>query len=521
MFNHEIYAATLARAVEVMRIAESVDQQKAALRSLVALAASGSATIRCYDGQLSVDDVGIPEDVQHIGTLAGRLAAHGIEEIAIGRQAEPAELLALLRGLAEPAGGPSVKDRLFSVKSRRIWVLMAEDADAPPRRRESISGLFAGPDAPPLPGAAKKKLKKEDEEALAAWNEMHDDGVMPGAVKNIDLGISMEAEVEPDLPPPPPPPPAPAPRAPMPEPELPIATGTRLGAALLAIARRPFDGNLLDRLTGFSDAALAEVGAGNVNDTIRALAFIARLEPQAPEGTARNSYRIALRRVLSGETLTKLAPLIADAELGADASQAFARSGSDGLEVLLGLLAKAENIRERKAFMNAIKAVPSGHDMLVQMLGHPQWFVARNVAELAGELKLESATAELSRLLLSHGDARVRKAAAIALAKIGTQGAHEALLRALREAEPETKTQVASLVGAAQGATFTLPLAALLDTEEDPDVLRETCLALGRIGSADAVSALERAQKGGGMFSRRARALKESAEQALKKARGR
>ena len=511
MFNHEIYAAALARAVEVLRQEDAVEQQKAALRAMVALTANASATIRLYDGVLSVDDVGIPGDVQHVGTLGGRMAAHGIAEIAIGRGAEAAELLALLRGLAEPAGGPTVKDRLFTVKSKRIWVLLAEAEDAAPTGRASVSQLFEQPDAPPSAGASKKRLKKEDAEALAAWNEMYDDGAMPGAVKNIELGITIER-------PEPEPAPAPVQRTPVeaPEPELPIAADTPLGEALMAVARQPHHGNILDRLAVFADRVMAALREGNVADSVKALALISRLEPGAPEGTARNSYRITLRRVLSGQTLVQLAPYIADPELGPDATEAFARAGSDGTEVLLHLMANAEGIRERRAFMSALKGMQTGHNQVVAMLGHPQWFVARNVAELAGELRLEAAVNELGELL-AHEDQRVRKAAAIALAKIGSQPAHELLLGAMRQRDSAMRAQIATMMGSVQGGTFTMPLIALLETEEDPEALREICLALGRIGSREAVEALERSQKGT-IFSKRARALKDAAEQGLKRA---
>ena len=510
MFNHEIYAASLARAVEVLRKEDAVEQQKSALRALASLAATTSATIRHYDGVLSIDDVGIAEDVQHIGTLAGRMAAHGIAEIAIGRQAQPAELLALLRGLAEPAGGPTVKDRLFAVKSKRIWVLLAEPEDAGPVGRQSVSQLFEEPDAPPAAGASKKRLKKEDADALAAWNDMYDEGSMPGSIKSIDLGITIER---------PEPEPLPLERTRR-APALPPRRGgdpPHLRVGLLAVARQAYSGNILDRLSVFSDRVLNALHQGAETDAIRALGMVARMEPEAPDGTVRNSYRITLRRVLSGETLERLAPYISDADLGADAADAFARAGSDGTEVLLRLLARAEGIKERRVLMGALKGMTTGQSLVVQMLDHHQWFVQRNMAELAGELRLEAAVGELARLM-EHGDQRVRKTVAIALAKIGTAAAHEPLLAALRQKDSAMRAQIAAMMGSAQGATFGMPLVALLDSEDDPEALREICLALGRIGSSEAIQALERAQKQGTVFSKRSRALKEAAEQGLKRA---
>ena len=131
---------------------------------------------------------------------------------------------------------------------------------------------------------------------------------------------------------------------------------------------------------------------------------------------------------------------------------------------------------------------------------------------------MEEAVDELGRLL-EHPDQRVRKAGAIALAKIGTSAVTEPLLHALRAGPPEARAFVATLIGSAHAGAFTIPVVAQLETEEEADVLRELCLALSRIGTPEALQALEGARKKGGMFSRKARMLKESAESALQRVR--
>jgi len=513
MFNHELYAATLARAVDVMRQQDAVEQQKASLRAMVSLAAASSATVRCYDGVLSIDDVGIPDTVPHVGTLMGRMAAHGVAEIAIGRDAGPAELLALLRGLAATVdSGPALKDRLRDVHAERIWVLVTGGAEPP--ARGSVSHLFAEPADTPRP-AYRAPTRREDEDALAAWDELHSEGGGGSAIREFDLGIVVPPP-EPELTPPP----APAVSAPEPDPvpDLPIPADTPLGRALLAVVRQPYDGDILDRLTAFSERVAIALRQDEADAALSALGVVARLEPGAPDGTPRNSYRIVLRRILDRETLVQIAAFTTDPALADPACEVLACASAEGTEVLLGLLASAESMRERKAYVNALKVMPEGRDQIVLMLTHPQWFVVRNVAELAGEMRLEEAVPTLGGLL-THADARVRRAAALALVKFGTPPATDALLRALREGNAETRTLIASLVGQAQGDVFTMPLAALLESEEDLDALREVCLALGRLGSPSALEALERAQAKGGMFSKRARALKDAAAQALQRTR--
>src|SRR6266571_4626538 len=89
---------------------------------------------------------------------------------------------------------------------------------------------------------------------------------------------------------------------------------------------------------------------------------------------------------------------------------------------------------------DALTQMTQGTEQLVHMLDHPEWFVVRNVAELVGELGMEEAVPALSRQL-GHADDRVRKAAALALAKIGTRSAAEPLRRALRDRSPEVRIQ--------------------------------------------------------------------------------
>src|SRR5439155_649369 len=103
-------------------------------------------------------------------------------------------------------------------------------------------------------------------------------------------------------------------------------------------------------------------------------------------------------------------------------------------------------------------------------------------AELAGELALEEAVPALAKQL-EHEDERVRKAVALALAKIGSSSAAEPLRRALRDKSPEVRIQAALGVGGRKSAALAMPLVAAMEEEADEAVERELILALGRIGS--------------------------------------
>jgi HEAT repeat protein len=165
---------------------------------------------------------------------------------------------------------------------------------------------------------------------------------------------------------------------------------------------------------------------------------------------------------------------------------------------------------------NALTQMKEGQDQLIHMLGHPQWFVVRNVADLVGELGLEAAVPALTKQL-DHTDERVRRQVALALAKIGTRSAAEPLRRVLRDISPEVRRQAALGVGGRKASALAMPLVVALEEEKDPEVVRELIFALGRIGSPDAVQALIKlAQPAGKFFGRKPSGLRITAVEALR-----
>src|SRR5207244_2486210 len=175
----------------------------------------------------------------------------------------------------------------------------------------------------------------------------------------------------------------------------------------------------------------------------------------------------------------------------AEATLALRRAGADAVEVLLRMLVAAPGMSERRAVFDALTQMTEGMEQVVQMLDHDEWFVVRNVAELAGELGMEEAIPALSRQL-DHADERVRKAVALGLAKIGSRNAAEPLRRALRDKSSEVRMQVALGIGGRKSSALAMPLVVAMDEETDDAVQRELMLALGRSGSPDAVEALRK-----------------------------
>ncbi|MGH7318218.1 MAG: HEAT repeat domain-containing protein, partial [Candidatus Rokuibacteriota bacterium] len=110
-----------------------------------------------------------------------------------------------------------------------------------------------------------------------------------------------------------------------------------------------------------------------------------------------------------------------------------------------------------------------------------------------------------------------RKAVALALAKIGTRSAAEPLRRALRDKSADVRMQVALGIGGRKSSALAMPLVVAMEEEKDEAVERELILALGRIGSPDAVQALIKfAQPAGRIFGRKPTELRLAAIEALR-----
>jgi hypothetical protein len=242
--------------------------------------------------------------------------------------------------------------------------------------------------------------------------------------------------------------------------------------------------------------------------------LIAEGESEAPSELASSTYRIELKRLMSRKHLAMIARFL-QGERKQDAIALLRRFGADSTEILMDLLIQAMTIGERRGYYSAITQMSEGAEAVVQHLGHQQWYVVRNAADLCGEMGLADAVPDLARQI-SHPDERVRKAIAEALGKIGTPQAMEPLRQLLSDPSPAVRLKaVAHLNG--RGARGMPPaLAELLRTEDNPDVQHEALLALGRIATPDALVQLrEWAQPGGKLLGRKPLAVRLVAVKAL------
>jgi HEAT repeat protein len=199
--------------------------------------------------------------------------------------------------------------------------------------------------------------------------------------------------------------------------------------------------------------------------------------------------------------LRRVVPMLLDELYAADILTIMRRAGADGTRVMVHHLVNAPTFAERRAYLTALREIEEGSEVIAGLLGHSEWYVVRNAADLVADLRIVEAVPLLGRVT-EHEDERVRLSVALALARIGTPDAVRFLRAPLRDPVREVRLAVArELRGKGLGA-LSMVLVNAAETEDDPEIVAEYYRALGRIGTPEAVQALvEVAQPGQGLFS--------------------
>jgi HEAT repeat protein len=468
MATAQDFATLFEHTLDLFRDPGAKGEQKTQFRTLAGLMKVEAVTIAVEDGRLLVNSAAVDG-----ATLLQRLEFHSVKEIAIPADPPLSEVFELLRVLAEQPGDEDIASRLRGSGATRIAVRMQTFVFGTPI---APAGAPPPPQVPP-PASASTKEPPRDDDIPEILRET--------AAQNV--GFS------------------------------PAAAATRTTSDLIAQLREKPDGPHVGELLAILGRQLeAAMKADRTTQALTIVAGIVRAEQQVSDASRRRQYSIALKRMYNKALLEAIAEVANHPTDREDSLLVLRRAGEDGVEVLLDLLVAAPTIEERRGIFMALTGMKEGTDQLVHMLGHHQWFVVRNVAELAGELVLEEAVPALAKQL-EHDDERVRKAVALALAKIGSSAAAEPLRRALRDKSPEVRIQAALGVGGRKSAALAMPVVVAMEEETDEAVLRELILALGRIGSTAAVQALIKfAQPGGRLFGRKPAALRATAVEALR-----
>jgi HEAT repeat protein len=239
-------------------------------------------------------------------------------------------------------------------------------------------------------------------------------------------------------------------------------------------------------------------------------------EPTATDVESKRAYVMALRRLAKPSLLRVIAQMLPRNRQRADECMAIlVRAGEDGAEALIEQLTNAPSLSDRRVYFDSLVKLHSGVPALIHMLGDARWYVARNAADLLGEMQVPEAEVPLADLL-RHNDDRVRRAAASALAKLGTPRAMDALHQALQDNAAQVRLQAAIGLSARKGLKSASTLSRALDTETDLEVQLAILAALGRLATADAVQKLiKSAEPDGRLFKKKPVAYRVAAVQAL------
>lgn len=215
---------------------------------------------------------------------------------------------------------------------------------------------------------------------------------------------------------------------------------------------------------------------------------LADAESEAPTDRAGRVYGMELERLISRDELQVIARL-AHGDRRRQAIELLRRFGSAATETLVELLVAATSVGERRGYYTAITQMNEGAEAIIARLDHPLWYVVRNAAELSADMELVNAVPALGRQI-QHSDERVRKSVAGALARLGTPLAQEWLRKMLSDGSPVVRRQALLQLGSRHKG-LCRAIDERLRQEQDPEVRREGFLALGRIGSKEAITLLD------------------------------
>ena len=467
------------------------DEQKAAFKRFTAAYPDSDNTLRLTPLGFRWNGSDVAASTGELSALHSHLAAHGIGEIRIPIGLMTSTLLSLVRILSAPSGTYGSLDHLIArLDAAGVGIVqvlpppvLEPEADLPMTPLEPIlptliSPTLIEPAAPVLPRNAKL-----DE-------DRHINILGPDALNEVGIGMMHFASIQPHN----------------------IDATSDIVNDLAGAESTTERTRVLNELVTAGENAAHH---SEWKELLRAAYGLIELERGEEKGSPSRSYGIALRRLLPRSSLERIGWLTAHGNMKSEATAVMRRMGADGTEVLLNLLVNSEEMLERRAYFSALKEMSEGGPLLVHMLSHDQWFVVRNVAELCGELREEKAIPSLARLM-AHHDERVRRAVAGALAKIGGSAAVEPLRRAFNDPSASVRLQAAQDLDARKNRTVAMSLAVAAAEESKQDVRREMFLALGRIGSNDALQALYKgAQPGGKLFKRKPTATRLAAIEGL------
>jgi hypothetical protein len=464
----------------------NVDEQKAVLRALVTVAREGFVTLGTRMGELTANGTTLSPALSGVPDVVGRLSAPGVGTLDVDRNASATDIIRAARQLAAPgsdlssAPGATVRFGGASVEAP------AEEPLVDARRAASLPEFDFGemvddPIAaalermtPPRPRPAQPPSPPAKRRGGGGGGGMFDhfSAEQTSSATDAELLARFDAETSPD--------------------------------ALIGLL-----GELASR---------AEAAMGTSRPALATEIFyrVVRREHDAQDFDAKRAFVLTVKRLTKPAMLhAVVTDLTGSPEAHARAKLVLARAGEDGADAVIERLAAEEGRKARLLFFDVLVQLQAGVPTLLHMLGDARWYVARNAAALLGEMQAREAEQPLMGLL-HHDDERVRHAAIVALMRLGTARSMPTIQEGLRDRAPQIRMQAAAALVGRKESNVTALLLRALDEERDDEVAASFLLALGRLGTGDAVARLvATAEPDKGLFRRKAVALRVAAVQAL------
>jgi HEAT repeat protein len=483
----------------------------------------GAVELSEADGQIAANSESVPRALSGVAELAGRMTAHGVSTISFHTGSAAAGVLGAARILAGEAaagdGGASAASKLQALNAPSVRFTPR------PALQVAHAATAAVATAPsPAPATASSATAAPSPAVLPQTQ------AEPGALPDFgfgDVDVLDEETMQAKL--------RPTPRANVAIPSQPESRAEGGMFEQFAASRAPSASHAelltqLDQATGANVltrvlddlVAIAEAAARESRPALvcEILCRVTKREPQVHEFESKRAFVMALRRFAKPQLLRAITQELPHAGDQRDAFVAvLARAGEDGADALIEQIAAISGQNERRVYFDALLQLQSGVPTLIHMLGDARWFVARNAAELLGEMQAREAEPQLTELL-RHTDDRVRRAATSALMRLGTTRAMTAIQEALKDGAPAMRMQAAAALVSRKDVKTAATLVRALDEEKDDEVQAAFLLALGKLATPDAVQRLVKAAEAErGLFKKKSTAFRVAAVQGLTEAR--
>ncbi|MDB4879629.1 MAG: hypothetical protein JWL60_1075, partial [Gemmatimonadetes bacterium] len=275
--------------------------------------------------------------------------------------------------------------------------------------------------------------------------------------------------------------------------------------------------HILEDLVSMAELAVRDLKPRLVTDILQGMV---QREAAATDAEERRILAMGLRRAFKAHVLRTIATQLPRVPERREALMAvLARAGEDGADALVEQMATVAQASDRRVYFGALLQLQAGVPTLVHMLGDSRWFVARNAADLLGEMQAPEAERPLT-WLLQHEDERVRRSATTALMRLGTPRGTQAIQDALRDGAPQMRKEAAAVLASRRDPRAVATLLRALEVEKDGEVQEAFLLALGRVASGDAVGRLvATAGAERGLFRKKPASLRVAAVKGLAEAR--